>query len=151
MAASGEDEAGSRIGKAQLAAPFAVVHIAAAAVAAVGAASSSWQDRVVAGHIEPFADTEKKLGPSSLLRCTVPTDGDSQTWAARSSLVERLPSVASRRIGVRLDLADALILGKADSGRPIVREKDAVPFGSPQSSEQLYQRQCRQLLIVDRP
>ena len=124
MAAFEEDEADSHIGKAQPVAPFAAVHIAAAA--AVGAASSSsWQDHVVAGHIEPFADTEKKLGPSSLLRCTVPTDGDSQTWAARSSLVERWPSVASRRIGVRLDLADALILGKADSGRPIVREKDA--------------------------
>ena len=114
MAASGEDEADSRIGKAQLAAPFAVVHIAAAAAAAaVGAASSSsWQDRVVAGHIEPFAGTVKRSGPSLLLRYTVPTDDGSQMKTAPGSLVERLPSVASRRLGVRLHLADASILGE---------------------------------------
>lgn len=123
VAASEEDEAGSRIGKAQLAAPFVVVHIAAAAVDA--AFSESWQGRVFVGHIGvSFADTGMKSDLSLLLRCTVPTDDDSQTWAAPSLLVERLPSVASRSLGVRLDLADASIPGETDLGRPIVRGKD---------------------------
>ena len=110
MAAFEEDEAGSHIGKVQLAASFAVVHNAAAAVAA--AFSSSLQVRAAAGHIGPFAGIEKKLGPSLLLRCTVPTDDGSQMWTAPGSLVERLPSVASQRLGVRLHLADASIPGE---------------------------------------
>ena len=111
VAAFEEDEADSHIGKAQPVAPFAAVHIAAAA--AVGAASSSsWQDHVVAGHIEPFAGTGRKSGPSLLLRYTVPTDDGSQMKTAPGSLVERLPSVASRRLGVCLHLADASIPGE---------------------------------------
>lgn len=124
VVASEEDEAGSHIGKAKLAEPFVVAQIAAAA--AVDAAfSESLQGHVFAGRIEPVADTGTKLGPSSLLRCAVPTDDDPQVWTALSLLVERLPSVASRKTGIRLDLADALIQGEADSGRPVVRGKDA--------------------------
>jgi hypothetical protein len=72
----------------------------------------------------PFVGIETKLGPSLSLRCSVQTEDDSQMWAAPSLLVERLPFGASRRIGVRLHLADASILGEADSGRLIVRGKD---------------------------
>lgn len=108
MAAFEEDEAGSHIGKVQLAASFAVVHKAAVAAAF----SSSLQVRAAAGHIGPFAGIEKKLGPSLLLRCTVPTDDGSRMWTAPGSLVERLPSVASQRLGVRLHLADASIPGE---------------------------------------
>ena len=121
MAASEEGEVCWHIGKAQFAAPFAVVHIAAAAAAF----SSSWQGRAAVGQIEPFEDTGMESGPSLLLSCTVPTDDDCQRTAAPNSLVERLPSVASRRIGARLGLADASNPGESDSGRPIVRGKDA--------------------------
>ena len=111
MAAFEEDEAGSHIGTVQLAASFAVVHNAAVAAAAA-ASSSSFQGRAAAGHIGPFAGTGKKSDPSLLLRCTVPTDDGSRMWTAPGSLVERLPSVASRRLGVRLHLADASIPGE---------------------------------------
>jgi len=110
VAAFEEDEAGSHIDKVRFAASFAVVHNAA--VAAAAASSSSLQDRAAAGHIVPFAGTGKRSGPSLLLRCTVPTDDGFQMWTAPGSLVERLPSVASRRLGVRLHLADASIPGE---------------------------------------
>jgi len=110
VAAFEEDEVGSHIGKVQLAASFVVVHNAAVAVAA--ASSSNLQDHAAAGHIEPFAGTGRKSGPSLLLRYTVPTDDGSQMKTAPGSLVERLPSVASRRLGVCLHLADASIPGE---------------------------------------
>lgn len=120
MVASAEDEVGSRIGMVQLAAPFAVVHnVAAAAVAFSGSS-----DPAVADHIVPFVDIETKPDPSLSLRYSVRTEGDSQTWAAPSLLAERLTSGASRRIGVRLNLADASIPDEVDSSRLIVREKD---------------------------
>jgi len=123
VAAFEEDEADSHIGKAQLAA-FAVARIAAAAAAV--AFSSSLQGRAAAGRtVVAFADIETELGPSLLLRCTVPTDDGLQLWAVPSSLVEHFPSGADRRTGFRSHLADASILGEADSGRLIVRGKDA--------------------------
>lgn len=122
VAAFEEDEAGSHIGRVQVVASFAVVHNAAAAVAA---SSSSLQGHAAADHIGPFAGIEKKSGLSLLLRCTVPMDDGSQMWTAPSSLIERLPSVASRRLGVRLHSADASIPGETGLGRPIVRGKDA--------------------------
>lgn len=147
MLAFVEDGAGSHIGKVWLAAPFAVVHNAAADAAFL----SNCQDHAAAGRTGPFVDIEMKSGPSSLLRCTVPMVDDSRMWAAPSSLVTYLPYSACRRIEVRSYLADALIRGEADSGRPAVREKDVVPFGSSQSSEQLYRTRCRYRLVAGRP
>lgn len=122
MAASAEDGVGSRIGMVQLAAPFAVVRNVAAAAAAVAFSGSS--DPAVADHIVPFVDIGTKPGPSLSLRYSVRTEDDSQTWAAPSLLAVRLTSGASRRIGVRLNLADASIPNEVDSSRLVVREKD---------------------------
>lgn len=121
MAASAEDGVGSRIGMVQLAAPFAVVRNVAAAAAVAFSGSS---DPAVADHIVPFVDIGTKPGPSLSLRYSVRTEDDSQTWAAPSLLAVRLTSGASRRIGVRLNLADASIPNEVDSSRLVVREKD---------------------------
>lgn len=121
VAASAEDGVGSRIGMVQLAAPFAVVRNVAAAAAVAFSGSS---DPAVADHIVPFVDIGTKPGPSLSLRYSVRTEDDSQTWAAPSLLAVRLTSGASRRIGVRLNLADASIPNEVDSSRLVVREKD---------------------------
>lgn len=83
VSASGEDEVGWHIDKVKLVEPSVVACNAAAAVDA--ASSSNWQGRAAAGHTEAFADTEMKMGPSSLLYCSVPMDDGSQMWAVRSS------------------------------------------------------------------